>query len=475
MSFTATQDPYVIDHRVYRVSEAAMVIIPLLLQAALTFISACLGPIHSTTLRWALLREGRSSHNTNLRLFTASKSGGPNGWPANLASSFGQVLACAGTVVMSFSVEVVARFELKPKDGKMVSSYDYTADLGPYRFGIDFNGWGMLGLGTGLLIQSFICTWCMVRDTSERGVGTWNSNPLATARACQRMDMFRYSHAKPRTPESDSSQLPFAEPRARQPSMQSLVPATRTIANWIWGVVAIYGILALVVLLLGVKDQNSASIDAVHEKIKEVPGFPEVWRYFGQIRYKYARVWKGHTEWRGLLIECLAISPFLFGLHLTELLGGLARDEAIWRAAATGKRGASPESSLLLESVKSWPNVVVFVAKTLIPWIFGYGLVCNTFIIMAFFPLLTVLVMFLVVGVFAEYLIRATPKGPQPSTYGDVRALVALVDDESWDHDRIYWGDKGEFKDAEGVRVAGTAQEKLEELQMDALYVGLAC
>lgn len=474
VAFGTAEDPYINDHRVYQVSEAATVIIPLLLQVTLTFVSACLDSIHSTTLRWALLREGRSSHNTNLRLLTASKSSGPNGWPANLASSFGLVLAYAGTVVMSYPVEVVALFEITPKDGKMVSSYNYDADLGPDRFGIDFNGWGMLGLGFGLLIQASVCTWCMVRDASEHGVGTWNSNPLATARACQRMDMFRSSHAKPLTPESDFRQPPFAEPRARQPSMRSLVPATRTIANWIWGVVVIYGILALVVLVLGVKVHKSASIDAVRKNFSEVPGFPEVWRYFGQVKYKYAKVWKDHTEWRGLLIQCLAISPFLFGLHLTELLGGLARDEAIWRAASTGKRGASPESSLLLESVKSWPNVFVFAAKTLIPWIFGSGFVCNTFIIMAFFPLLTVLVMFLIVGAFAEYLLRWTPKGPQPSTYGDVCALVALVDGDSWDHDRIFWGDKGECKDVGGVRVAGTAQEKLDEVQMDALYVGLA-
>ncbi|KAK1829269.1 hypothetical protein QBC39DRAFT_373927 [Podospora conica] len=474
VAFTKTEKPYIDDHRVYQVSEAAMVLIPLLLQAALTVVSACLDSIHSTTLRWALLREGRSYHNTNLRLLTASKRSGPNGWPANLAATVGLVLAYAGTILMTFSVKVVALFKLIPKNGKMTASTDYNADLGPDRFGIDFNAWGMLGLGAGLLIQSSICTWCMVRDTSERGVGTWNSNPLATARACQRMGIFGNSNAKPLTPDSDSGQPPFAEPRARQPSMRTLVPATRIITNWIWVVVTFYGIMALVVLILSIKDQETASVAAVQKMFKEAPDFAKVWAYFGQVRYVYAKAWVDNTEWRGLLIQCLAVAPFLFGLHLTELLGGLARDEAIWRAAGTAKRGASPETSLLLENVKSWPNMVVFVAKTLIPWIFGYGFACNKWVIMAFFPLLTVLVMFLIIGGFAEYLIRATPKGPQPATYGDVRALVALVDEESWDHDRIFWGDKGEHKHVGGVRVAGTAQEKLEEVKMDALYVGLA-
>ncbi|KAK0743521.1 hypothetical protein B0T18DRAFT_430782 [Schizothecium vesticola] len=87
--YEAFSDRYISDHRVCGVSQGAMIVVPLLIQVALARIFTCLDSIYSTTLRWALWREGRLHHNTNLRLFTASKSSGPTKWPANVASGLG--------------------------------------------------------------------------------------------------------------------------------------------------------------------------------------------------------------------------------------------------------------------------------------------------------------------------------------------------------------------------------------------------
>jgi hypothetical protein len=113
----------------------------------------------------------------------------------------------------------------------------------------------------------------------------------------------------------------------------------------------------------------------------------------------------------------------------------------------------------------------VFVSKSLVPWIFGYGFSCLTRVFMVFYPLLTIALFFLALGLFAEYLIRVQPKGPQPTTYGDIRALVALVDD--WNHDRLFWGDKGMWMHDEGVRIAGTAGRRLADLLPAVEYKGL--
>ena len=73
-------------------------------------------------------------------------------------------------------------------------------------------------------------------------------------------------------------------------------------------------------------------------------------------------------------------------------------------------------------------------------------------------------------GLFAEYLVRERPAGSEAGTYGDVQALVALVDDE--DHTKIYLGDKWEY--AGNLQLAGTTGYRLPELQAEAKYVGLS-
>ncbi|KAK0704590.1 hypothetical protein B0H67DRAFT_352067 [Lasiosphaeris hirsuta] len=475
MGFSWTQPTqiYMNDQRLYSVSEAAMIITPLLLQTVIASVSACLDAIHSTTLRWALWREGRLRHNTNLRLFTYARRSGPNAWPANILASLGLVLAYGGTSVMAYPLTVIAALEFT--DDPSANPINYDADLGENRHGISFNGWGLLGLGIGLFLQCAICTWCLVHDFARRDVGTWNSNPLATARACRFLLSDDGSKDAPAT--SGSGQHPtggvlFSSPSLRQPSMRSLVPGTRAIANWIWAIFGLHSAFVVAVALVAARVQHSASLEWVRENPAPVD-FPSVWKYYGQVIALYnGDTTRLRLEWAGLLIQCAAVSTLLFGLHLAEVLAGLWRDEAIWRRAASPRRGASPESNMALENVRSWPGAVVFVYKVIVPWIFGFGFACNMNVFLALFPLLTIAVLFLILGLFSEYLIRARPRGAQPATYGEVRALVALVDD--WGHDALFWGDKGEYEQIEGVRAAGTAGSPLPDLRPGVVYVGLS-
>ena len=474
-SWAKKSSPYINDHRVYGVSEAAMVIIPLALQFALTCIFACLDGIHSTTLRWALWREGRLRHNTNLRLFTSSKRNGPNSWPANLASALSLVFAYGGATVLTFSLTTIAALELERLDADPEANpVNYDADLGPDRFAIDFNAWGLLGLGAGLLIQSSICTWCLVDESVNQYVETWDSNPLATAKACRYM---LDASEDPLCVNGDGAESPtrpaLGEPSWKQASMHSLIPATRKIANGIWTVFAIYAALVIVDVIVASRFQ-----DAVwsREDVRSYRGtqnaeWSSTWLFFGQITFEYSNnSFKKRREWIGLLIQCAAIAILLIGLHLAEVLGQLARDEAIWRRATT-RRGASTQSSMLWETLRSWPSCLVFVCKSLVPWIFSYGFSCLTRVFLVFYPLLTVALLFMVLGLFAEYIIRIKPRGPQPATYGDIRALVALVDD--WKPGTLFWGDKGVWMHGQNVRVAGTAGQWLDDLRPGAVYKGL--
>jgi len=474
LSWTSPKDTYINDHQVYGVSEPAMVIIPLLLQIAIAFVSTCLDSIHSTTLRWALWNEGRLHHNTNLRLFTCSKISGPNAWPANIVSSLGLVLMYGGSTLVTFPVTVTAVIDYSLRgNNPEANPLDFDPDhIGPDKFGISFNGWGLVGLGVGLFLQSTICTWCLIHDSKQHIVGTWSSTPLATAKACWCLQT--RGSVKTTLIPSTSDQAVLAKPAPEQPPMRSLVPAARTITNWVWVIFILHSIFTLVISLIAAKVQNSASIDFVRDYTFPDPiDFRSVWKFFGQVSFGYGvnPTSRMRREWIGLLLQSVAVTILLFGLHLAEVLSGLARDEAMWQRA-TKKHGTSPDSNMIWENARNWPCAVIFVYKALIPWIFSYAFSCFTYVYMAILPSLTITLLYLMLGVFAEYLMRAKPKGPQPATYGDVRALIALVDE--WDHDPMFWGDKGEHGHVQGARVAGTGGSPLGDLQVGVSYTGLS-
>jgi hypothetical protein len=119
--------------------------------------------------------------NSNLRLFSAAKKSLPNGWLANILSCLALVLAYAGIGLLTFNVYLVAVLE---KKGKKTS---LNFNVPGNRYAIDFNAWGLIGLGIGSVLQAIISTLSLVY---RRGpILTWSSNPLATARACTSQDV----------------------------------------------------------------------------------------------------------------------------------------------------------------------------------------------------------------------------------------------------------------------------------------------
>lgn len=451
---------YLYGRRVYKVSEAGMVALPLALQLVITVLCGCLGSIHATTLRWALWREGRLCHANTLRLFTSSRRNGPNKWPANAVAALGLLLTYGGASVMTFPVSVIAI-----RNG---SKYDYNLDNLADRSGIDFNGWGLVGLGAGLLLQAVISTWALL-DSAY--VGTWNANPLATARACRVLqDTGRGPLPLPLPLSSPQASTPLL-PASRQPSALTLYPTLRTLANAIWAVslltVALLLAIAIRASLPGASRDTrkpTTSVYFVEHYIGHADAW-HVWQFFGTVRALYNwDPFAQRTEWVGLLVQCAALAPVTAGLHVAESIIALRRDERIWRGAAT--EGVDPEGSVLVPRGVGWLMVGY---QCVVPWVFGFAIACNGSMHFATLPALVVAVMFLALGGVVEWLIRARPRGTQPATYGDVRVLMALVDD--WDHKKIFWGDKGGV--GFGVRRAGTAGRRLADLVPGVPYVGL--
>jgi len=127
-------------------------------------------------------------------------------------------------------------------------------------------------------------------------------------------------------------------------------------------------------------------------------------------------------------------------------------------------------SSTLVQAASVWQCWVLFAFKGIIPWVFSYGLICsNTGVYFTVIPLSILAVLFLSLAVFAESLIRWRPKGSQPSTYGNVPALLHLVDE--WDHARLYWGEKCRVLD--GFGKSGTSGMRLADVKPNELYTRL--
>ena len=63
--------------------QAALFTAPLVFATIVTFCSESVGLVHTTSLRWALWREGRLDFNSNLRLMTQAHTSKPDHWIVN--------------------------------------------------------------------------------------------------------------------------------------------------------------------------------------------------------------------------------------------------------------------------------------------------------------------------------------------------------------------------------------------------------
>src|SRR6185436_20285962 len=84
-------------------------LIPLAFNIALAVILSCVNSVQSTTLRWALFREGRLRYNSNPRLFSFSKTHLPNHWSINILSAIATSLiyGAVNQMTLIFRVDAV--------------------------------------------------------------------------------------------------------------------------------------------------------------------------------------------------------------------------------------------------------------------------------------------------------------------------------------------------------------------------------
>jgi hypothetical protein len=177
-----------------------------------------------------------------------------------------------------------------------------------------------------------------------------------------------------------------------------------------------------------------------------------------------------------LLFIIMAVfqGPLTLGLHCSDLIANVIRDEREWRCATRmeGLRTATNPANMILTHPIC---LVLFVAKPFLHWMFGHAfMICNlasdgTFlvaIVMFTAPIWNLCFALFIFACLFTFVALRRPRGPQPAAYGHVQTLANLVDEWS---PVMWWGHK---EDGIPYCHAGTSDHPLPDVKMDCVYAG---
>lgn len=473
------------------------------LQLAISFVVTALsdiaGLIHSTSLRFSLLRANKLTFNSNIRLFTSldRRKAPVHWWPINLAWAWALIscYACASTVLL----QTVYSF------GSVDSvSYDVVS------------GYALIFLGLGLLGQGSIATWALLTTP----IPTWSTNPIITAAICLSAGWTpstpRHSMLGVHDANNNSLRQSPVYPKPKQSNAFRADKRIRSVVLISW-LVTLAGFLFFA---------------AISIAFQLLDGRGPAWQSFAR---SYSNDWSLIPDWRDTtaflavptslggayftfgpwfltkyLFTIALVGAITLNLHVVELLVQCSRDEALWRRAGStfsakkapgGMRLSQTNGGALRIAFTSWHTIGLFVFKTALHWLFSLAFGLKWEGVQLNIPQFCyVAVLLLLLASLATGLALYKPQGPQPATFGHLQTLLDLVDvwpctvqatsDETEEEDRLgggdgegsirkvttaqedvrlFWGDKGKGED--GFRRAGTALRPLQPVLMDEEYM----
>lgn len=416
---TGAVNPWAERTIVIKLSKTDRLLLGVLFNALVTVCTECTGYVHSTTLKWALIKKGRLPFNANLRLFsTDGRWFSPNGRLINIANTFSLILSYAA----SSAIILDASWNNLP--GTSVISF-----VPPFLLGAG------LSIQAGLGFISFYGT----------DVVTWSTNPLDVASALYHHGILHHrpNRCMRSVPDTLNLSTNPMRPSSTQPSPHTSHRLVRVVVVSVWLVTL--AVFAFGGILYGVGQNGS------HLNIYWIGAAPA----------------KG-ILWGSLIIGAIQ-SVITLGLHCCELVVLLSRDETTWRTASTSKKGLRPRSNPIVGVLGNWQSLILLLAKPILHWLYGQAI----FLIVGLGVSLNGDIMFklgagmVVISTFVTFVAMRKPKGPQPAAYGHLQTLVDLVDE--WNVTYVmYWGHKGEG--LADVYHAGTSRLPLKGVLMDGLY-----
>lgn len=450
-------------------------IISLLVQ----LLNDCLGLLHTTSLRWALQREGRLEFNTNLRFIAHARQSAANSWPANLLAT-----AC---VILSYSSASSIFF-----DQGSSRSDGGAEENGGFLFDKEVvNPVALLILAISILGQAAIVTWGQYTTR----IPTWSSNPFDTVKASRRQGSLERVKGRCMLSVAQSSEASLpAFPSSQQCPQYRAHRQVRLVVRLVWSLVplgmiwsgVLYGLLRLPTRsrIKGAPGTNwsvlpvDLHIDGLSQKLQDKIAIQEdPWRLFSPtvtIMWQQGKANRFAAAFYCLLLVSVFQGILTLALHCIELLVNLSRDEATWRATSS-KRGAAASYNSIVAACRSWETICLFLFKAAINWLNGLSLSlwqsgwnyrAEISVILRPVQILYLTLCTAILALLATFICFRRPQGPQPATYGHLQTLADLVDEWS---PHMYWG----HKFASDICHAGTSVKPLQGVRMDRQYSGI--
>ncbi|KAG2359413.1 hypothetical protein BDR07DRAFT_1488276 [Suillus spraguei] len=430
-------------------------ILTLTVNLIVTLCTESIGFVHDISLRSVLASESRLRFNTNLRLLTVARRWySPNGTLLDGISAILLIISySSASLVICLDLESRVMPQNRPSDG------------------VAFAGLPLLIFGIAHLLQVTIVL------SGIRGVKilTWSSSPFDLTAA-----LVHHTQLTPTTlhcmrcvPDLETDGGP-AKPLKIQPSAWHAHPSIRKVVIFLWGIFSACAGWAALVMYIWNKYAGTASYNALtiqlwslFPKLNTVPKLES-----NLIAYFIPGV--GLEVWILLFVNTAAVQgPLTLGLHCSELIANVIRDERQWRCATVRKgiiTAANPVKTIFTHAI----CLLLFVAKPFLHWMFGlsfvgstpaaYGKIESPMVYM--FTAQNLCIALFIFACFFTFVALRRPRGPQPAAYGHVQTLANLVDEWS---PVMWWGHK---EDGLPYCHAGTSDHPLPDVKMDCIYAG---
>ncbi|KAG1801194.1 uncharacterized protein BJ212DRAFT_1487730 [Suillus subaureus] len=425
-------------------------ILALTLNFIIMLCTESIGFAHGISLRSALASESRLRFNTNLRLLTAARGWyNPNGALLNGVSAVLLIISYSSASLV-VSLDVQSTSPIPP--------------LQVFGAGTAFSGIPLLILGIALLLQVVIA----LSGIQAVKILTWSSSPFDLTAA-----LVHHTQLTPATlrcmrcvSDLDTDGGP-AKPLEIQPSAWHAHPSIRKVVIFIWVIVAACTGWAALVTYIS------------HKEPYVVPMTTKTWSFLlndSSSFIQYDMLGVNLEIWILLFVSIAVVQgPLTLGLHCSELIANVIRDERQWRCA-TRKKGlrvaTNPVKTIFTHPI----CLVLFVAKPFLHWMFGLSFVPSYYaldgeiegpeVLMYTAQIWNLCIALFIFVCFFTFVALRRPRGPQPAAYGHLQTLANLVDEWS---PVMWWGHK---KDEIPYCHAGTSDHPLPDVKMDCIYAG---
>ncbi|KAG1828831.1 hypothetical protein EV424DRAFT_1536298 [Suillus variegatus] len=430
-------------------------ILTLMLDLIVTLCTESIGFVHGISLCSALASESRLRFNTNLRLLTAAR-----GWYNPNGTLFNGISAVL--LIISYS------------SASLIVFVDQQVQLGldgsvQFRPNVTIAGLPVLTLGVALLLQ------VMIAFSAMRAVKilTWSSSPFDLTAA-----LVHHTQLTPatfrcmrRVSDLDTYGGP-AKPPETQPSAWHAHHSIRKVVIFLWVIVAAYAGWAALVMYLW--DHYSINLLVSPHSLTL-----RTWSFIHEYDNNfiaYSVLSGGFAMWIVLFANIAAVQgPLTLGLHCSELIVNVIRDERQWRCA-TRRQGLRVATNPLKPIFTHPLCLILFIAKPFLHWMFGLSFDIGTYasidtldeflIVMYTAQIWNLCIALFILTCFFTFISLRRPHGPQPAAYGHLQTLANLVDEWS---PVMWWGHK---EDGIPYCHAGTSDHPLPDVKMDCVYAG---